>query len=114
MPLRGNLALVEPHPQPPQATDLFQTLLQGTGAGNGQHPEYPGGTSTLIQELILLIRSNNSYRQRLRTHCLRISGAVTIIRSSWNENTSIYDRESISVIPKPTISMITSDHDING
>ena len=56
----------------------------------------PPGTSTMTEELIFLIRSNNIDRQRLRTRCLSISGTGTIIRGSWNEDRSICDTKKIS------------------
>ena len=56
----------------------------------------PPGTSTMTEALIFLIRSNNSDRQRLRTHCLKISGTGTIFRGSWNEDTSICDKKKTS------------------
>ena len=48
----------------------------------------PPGTSTMSDDLIFLIRSNNTQEQRLRTRCLQISGTGTVFRASWNTNTS--------------------------
>ena len=48
----------------------------------------PPGTSTMSDNLIFLIRSINTNEKRLRTRCLQISGTGTVLRSSWNHDTS--------------------------
>jgi prepilin-type N-terminal cleavage/methylation domain-containing protein len=48
----------------------------------------PPGTSTMANDLLVLIRSTNTTEQRLQTRCLRISGTGSIFRGTWNSNIS--------------------------
>lgn len=48
----------------------------------------PPGTSTMSDDLIILVRSTNTQEQRLRTRCLQVSGTGSVVRASWDTTTS--------------------------
>ena len=55
---------------------------------SGTYELTPPGTSTMANDLLVLVRSTNTTDQRLKTRCLRISGTGTIFRGTWNSNSS--------------------------
>ena len=55
---------------------------------SGTYELTPPGTSTMANDLLILVRSTNTTEQRLKTRCLRLSGTGTIFRGTWNSNTS--------------------------
>jgi len=55
----------------------------------GTYELTPPGTSTMANDLLLLIRSNNTTEKNLRTRCLKLSGIGTIFRGTWNNTTSV-------------------------
>ena len=55
---------------------------------SGTYELTPPGTSTMANDLLVLVRSTNTTEQRLKTRCLRISGTGTIFRGTWNSNSS--------------------------
>ena len=48
----------------------------------------PPGTSTMSDDLIILVRSTNTQEQRLRTRCLQVSGTGSVVRANWDATTS--------------------------